>query len=171
MISQRLAEEVLARALRTGGDFAEIFEEDRMNRTMEMRAGKMENAQNARLCGAGVRVFLGVNAVYAYTNDVTRQGLLACADKAAAALRNGGERRSPAQLVERINTNIHPIASMPAGVESAKKIALMRDVTAAAQAYSPEIAQVMCTLLNWDQNVCIANSEGQIGRASCRERV
>ena len=90
MISQRLAEEVLARALRTGGDFAEIFEEDRMNRTMEMRAGLMENAQSTRLCGAGVRVFLGTNAVYAYTNDVTREGLLSCADKAAAAVEGVG---------------------------------------------------------------------------------
>ena len=160
MISQRLAEEVLARALRTGGDFAEIFEEDRMNRTMEMRAGLMENAQNTRLCGAGVRVFLGTNAVYAYTNDVTRAGLLSCAEKAAAAVEGARGEERQLHLTERVFPNIHPIRQMTAGVENARKLALMRDVTSAAKAYSPEIAQVMCTLLDWDQRVLIANSEG-----------
>ena len=35
--------------------------------------------------GAGIRVFKGVNSVYVYTNDSSLQGLLECANQAAAA--------------------------------------------------------------------------------------
>lgn len=160
MISQRLAEEVLARALCTGGDFAEIFQEDRMNRTLDMRAGLVENAQSTRLCGVGVRVFRGVSAAYAYTSDISRSGLLACAQKAADALTGTQAQAVSISVSERVNKNIHPIAQTTASIDAARKIAMLSDVTAAAKGYSEEIAQVLCRLLDWDQNVLIANSEG-----------
>lgn len=160
MISKCLAQEVLARAMRTGGDFAEIFEEDRTNRTIEMRSGKVENAGTSRLCGAGIRVFSGVNATYAYTSDLTREGLLSCADKAAAALPRGAEKFVDKPLIERVNPNIHPIAMMTADIPGKQKTAMLRDVYTAAKATSAEITTVVSTLLDWDQNVLIANTEG-----------
>ena len=72
MLDQNVAREVLQEAVRTGGDFAEIFMEDRIDHAMGMRSHKLESATTSRTHGAGVRVFSGTNAIYAYTNDTSR---------------------------------------------------------------------------------------------------
>ena len=78
MLDKSVASEVLARATSTGGDFAEIFMEDRIDHSLSMVSGKIETVSSGRLHGAGVRVFNGLNAIYVYTNDTSRQGLQAC---------------------------------------------------------------------------------------------
>ena len=76
MLDQNIAREVLQEAVRTGGDFAEIFVEDRIDNTLMMRSRRIETVNTGRLHGAGVRVFSGTNAVYVHTNDTSREGLL-----------------------------------------------------------------------------------------------
>ena len=46
-------------AQRSGADYAELFVEDTQSTRIEMIDGKVESANYARLCGAGVRVLLG----------------------------------------------------------------------------------------------------------------
>ena len=82
MLDKRIAQEVIDCALTTGGDFAELFYEDRVNNSVTMRSGKVEGVNSGRLHGAGVRVYLGFRGVYVYTNDTSREGLLACARRA-----------------------------------------------------------------------------------------
>ena len=88
MLKQNVAQAVLAEALKTGGDFAEIFLEDRQNNNISMLSGKVQSVNSRRLHGAGVRVFNGVQGVYVYTNDTSLEGLLACARRAASAVKN-----------------------------------------------------------------------------------
>ena len=73
---------VLDAALSTGGDFAEIFLEDNRTHTLQYLSGHAEMLNSNRAHGAGVRVFHGFNAVYAYTNDTDPEGLLRCARQA-----------------------------------------------------------------------------------------
>ena len=72
MIQESLAREVLAKAVATGGDFAEIFLEDRVNHNLQIRSSKIDAVSTGRLHGAGVRVFDGTRAIYVYTNDTSR---------------------------------------------------------------------------------------------------
>ena len=95
MLQPNIAEEVLARATATGADFGEIYLEDQTGQNINLRSGKIEAVTSGRSHGAGVRIFVGNQAVYVYTNDTSREGLLACADKAAAAV-NGGTGCKPA---------------------------------------------------------------------------
>ena len=60
MLKQDVAQAVLAEALKTGGDFAEIFLEDRLNNNISMLSGKVQSVNSRRLHGAGVRVFSGL---------------------------------------------------------------------------------------------------------------
>lgn len=159
MLSKQAAQAALAHAMSMGGDFAEIFMEDRINRVIDMRSGQVETANSARLFGAGIRVFRGTQTAYAYTNDTSDSGLKRCALRAAAALPSGEPNR-PQPLIERIYPNIHAIAQMTSDTPSAVKVAMLKDAYTAAKGQSPEISQVSCSLIDWDQQVVIANSEG-----------
>ena len=69
MLDKHLAMEALDAALSTGGDFAEIFAEDRRDQAVTLQSSRVERVNSGRLHGAGVRVYDGTSAVYAYTND------------------------------------------------------------------------------------------------------
>ncbi len=159
-MDKSVLQEVLAAALRCGGSFAEVFVEDREHSALSLRSGKIENATRGRNCGAGVRVFDGLKCIYCYASGVSREALLACAKRAAAAVMDTRANPRDVDLTERICTNVHPIRMLPGSLQSARKAKLARDVYAAAKAYSPEITQVLVDYTDSDQRVTIANSEG-----------
>lgn len=159
MISKNILQEVLAKALFTGGDFAEIFVEDTVNNSINMINGKVENAVSGRDFGVGIRIFKGFRSVYAYTNNSSRESLLDTAYKAACAIGDGKEAID-INLMERITTNIHPILYVPSSISSIKKVNVMKQAYGAAKSYSNEISQVTVAYKDIDQKVLIANSEG-----------
>ena len=89
MLNQATAQAVLEAALSTGGDFAEIFMEDRRNNTLMLQDNRLESVNSGRIHGAGVRVYSKLTAYYAYTNDTSKEGLLHCALEAASAVKAG----------------------------------------------------------------------------------
>ena len=108
MMTKSTAEQVLREALRTGGDFAEIFCEDRSSGAMGLVDGHVENASTVRRHGAGIRVYRGLNSVYVHTNDTGLMGLLAAARKAADAI-SGDAAVGDIRLVQSVAGNLHPI--------------------------------------------------------------
>ena len=159
MLDQNVAREVLACAVRTGGDFAEIFMEDRLDHNLRMRSGRIETVNSGRLHGAGVRVFNGTNAIYVHTNDTSREGLMACAEQAAAAVKGGkGTTVEPFKAWDAARPE--EIRIMPTDVKAAQKAEKIRAAEAAARRVSPEIVQVNATYSDSVQDVLICNTEG-----------
>ena len=158
MLKENVAQAVLAEALKTGGDFAEIFLEDRLNNGLSMLSGKVETVLNRRLHGAGVRVFNGVQGVYVYTNDTTEAGLIACARRAASAV--AAQSRCAAKpLLWQDTPSIHFIKEMPDQVQGRRKVEKMKAAQAVLKQYD-EIAQASVSYSDSVQRVWIANSEG-----------
>jgi len=89
VIEQTVLQKVLGAALRRGGDFAEVFAEDRRASSAALDDGKVEELSSGRDRGAGVRVVVGETTGYAHTADLTEEGLLAAAEAAGAAARGG----------------------------------------------------------------------------------
>ena len=160
MLNHAAAQEVLNVALSTGGDFAEIFLEDRRDNVLVLQDNRMETITSGRIHGAGIRVYVGLNAIYTYTNDTDREGLMRCARQAASAVK---EQKSiafakPFVVPERVN--IHPVRMSPSQTAARKKAEILRAANAAAREFSPEISQAICTYKDSEQDVLICNSEG-----------
>lgn len=159
MLSKSIVKDILGRALSSGGDFAEVFAEDRISNNLNMVDGKMDKIVSGRDFGVGIRVFKGFRSVYVYCNESSAQALLESASKAAAALGDSRENIG-VNLTERINTNIHPVIYVPSSVINTKKIDVMKRAFNAAKGYSSEITQAIVNYIDSDQKVLIANSEG-----------
>lgn len=159
MLSREVAQRVLGRCLITGGDFAEIFEEDTVNSTIGILNGKVENSVAGRSYGIGIRIFKGLKSVYAYTNNNSLSSLLDVAYKAALAL---GEAKEEKNIVLDCTTikSAHPIIHIPSSIDINKKIGVMKIAYNAAKDYSSEISQVGVNYIDKEQNVLIANTEG-----------
>ncbi|MBQ8536121.1 MAG: TldD/PmbA family protein [Clostridia bacterium] len=159
MLNQATAQRVLEAAVSTGGDFGEIFLEDRVNHSVQMRSSKANLINSNRIHGAGIRVLRGTNAIYVYTNDTSEAGLLSCAKRAAQAI-SQSSRSICAPLVWHETPNIHAILIHPQQVKAPQRIEILRQADAAARAYSSEISQVSLRLADSVQKVWIANTEG-----------
>ena len=79
----------IERALRRGGDFAEVFVEDRESLGLRLEDGRIEQTSGGRESGAAVRLLAGEHTYYAYSDAVDEAGLTAAADAVAAAVTSG----------------------------------------------------------------------------------
>ncbi|MCE5172242.1 TldD/PmbA family protein [Paenibacillus profundus] len=159
MLHPALIENMLTAALATGGDFAEVFVEDKTANSLGMIGGIVESALSGRDYGVGIRIINGLFAVYAYTNDCSEDNLIKVATSAAQAIR-GQVKDITIDLRRTTIPNRHVIQFNPSDFAKARKIEWMRRAHSAAKDYSPVISQTSITLTDSVQNVCIANSEG-----------
>ena len=131
MISKAVCERVLAKAVSTGADYAEIFAENTLNHTINMISDKVDTIGDTVVAGAAVRVYKGLRSVMASTVDTSEAGLLRCAQQAAEAL---GQGKAEIDIVLKDSkfTDIHPIRIVPANVENKDKIAILKEAYFAA---------------------------------------
>ena len=87
LIDQDVLQSTLERALRGGGDFAEVFVEDRRSSSARFDDGRVEELVSGRDRGAGLRVVRGDTTGFAHTADLSPEGLFAASDAASAAAR------------------------------------------------------------------------------------
>jgi len=83
LIDEAVVARVLREALATGGEFAEVFAEDRRGSVVALDDGRIEDISSGRERGAGVRVVVGNTTGFAHTADLSERGLLAAAEVAA----------------------------------------------------------------------------------------
>ena len=82
--------DTLGVAVATGGEFAEVFVEDRRSISALLDDRRIEELTSGRDRGAGIRVVVGETTGFAHTADLSPAGLRAAATAAAAAARSGG---------------------------------------------------------------------------------
>lgn len=158
MISPVLAQKVLAAALSKGGDFSEIFIEEKYKSSFEMVGGRLEKAVSGRDYGLGLRIISGRNTIYVHTNRLDEANLIAFAKQASEVAGGIGKRQALTLQAKPVST--HPFKIYPETVEKRKKVEWMRRIHEAASSYDPMITQVIARYLDEDQQVLIANSEG-----------
>jgi TldD protein len=158
LIAPELAERVLARALRAGGDLAEVFCEERAGFGLAIDESRVERVQRGGERGAGVRVVAGETTYFAHVDGLGEGDLERAADAAAAAL--SGERREPAGLAAPGPPKLQEIAVDPAGVDAARKAELVRSCDERARAASAAVNQVQASYAENRRRVLVANSDG-----------
>ena len=171
MIKKELLEELLSVALRSGGDFAEVFAEHTRCNSIQFVDGKIDKIADNVLSGVGVRVFKGARTVYASTSDITREGLISCAGAAADALGEGNAQISICLSPKKI-IDIHPVLTDPVSADIRNRSDILRSACNSAREYSELISQVQGTIAGVKREILVANSEGLlVGDSHTRTRL
>lgn len=159
IISRLILEDVLAVAMSTGADFAEVYAERTRNNGLRFLNGKIDNANDGVTSGVGIRAFIGTRTVYATTTDLSRSGLIRCARAVADALGESNAQVS-IHLTERIFPNIHPVRILPGSTPMKTRTDILKEACFAASERDEKIRQAMGSLVSTDHTILIANSEG-----------
>ncbi|MDR0958447.1 MAG: TldD/PmbA family protein, partial [Clostridiales bacterium] len=159
MIDKATACDVLTAALSTGGDFAEIFAEHNVRNRLEIVNGITESVSSRIIYGAGIRLFIGTSAIYAYTNDLTRENLIAVA-KAVAATLDKNAKTPVERFLNFEYESAHKYIIMPADFEKKAIIERLRLASDYSKKASTSIKQTNSSYQDSVQDVLIANSDG-----------
>lgn len=157
MVDEGVVRAVLAEAVAKGGDWAELFVEDKASSALRLEDSKVEDVASGRDAGAGVRVVSGDRAAYAYTNLLTEEGLRAAARAARAGL--DGSPGSVADLIHRDGPE-HPVRVRPETVDAGDKVEALLAADEAARASGGEVRQVVSSYTDVRQKVLIATTDG-----------
>jgi len=164
VIDEAVLQRTLAAALERGGDFAEVFAEDRRSSSARLDDAKVEELLSGRERGAGVRVVRDETTGYAHTADLTERGLSAAAEAAAAAARGGGSTTNVVALEERPRRPPHEVRDLPETIEKARKAALLEQADNAARSEADAIRQVSVSYTDSRRRILVANSDGLLAR-------
>ena len=159
MIEKILAQKVLAEALRTGADLAEIYVEDIESLQLGIDDSRVETAMHGEDRGAGVRVFFGNLVTYAFTDSLDEQNLMAAA-RAAAAAGTGTNRQTTIDLTERKSPLEYPVLKPFDTLSIEDKVRLLTRMDETARAYSSQIVQVTANYQQLRRHMWLFNSDG-----------
>jgi TldD protein len=174
VIDHDVLQRVLSAAMRSGGEFAEIYAEDKRSTSAGLDDGRVEQVTSGRDRGAGVRVLAGETAGYAYTSDLSERGLSAAAAAAASAARNGTGGTATVALAPAPRHAVNDVEIDPGGVPKSAKVELLRRINDAARATGDSIVQVSASYADSHKDVLVANTDGVLTEDSitrCMSRI
>jgi len=159
LVEAPVLERVLHQALRKGGDFAEVFVEDRSSSSIFLDDRKVEELSSGRDRGAGIRVIVGETTGFAHTADLSEAGLLSAAEAAAAVAReDGGGVREVA--LSRQQSERRQVTASPSGVSKSDKVDLLLRADEASRAVGTAVVQVSAGYGDSRRRILVANSDG-----------
>ncbi len=163
MLEKDLLSRVLEKALEKGGDFAEVYVEEKLISNVVCEDDKIEKINSGREKGAGIRIIKDGKTFYVYTNDLTEEGML----KAASVARHGidnhlREKDHVIDLTIKQSDQQMEFLRLPEQVDFAEKIEHVLRANNVARNIDEEIRQVTVAVGDMHKKVQIANSDGEM---------
>jgi TldD protein len=156
-----LLDKVIAKALAKGGDFAEVYLENRVSRRVVMEESKVKSGVVNLSRGAGVRVIAGEKTGYAYSDEGDEASLLRAAETASYIAGQGGPAGAvpvaPASRPSYVTVKL-PLRD----VADEKRLDILRRADQAARDYDPRIRTAFINYYDEVRGRTIANSEGAL---------
>ncbi len=163
MLNTDTVSNILTRSRAHGADFAELYVERWRRRRLRLVDGEVKDATSGIEYGAGLRLFYGNDVVYAYSNDLSDEALGELADTLAKLRGEGGrvdtQGRGGLDFRKEVASGLHAPAQPFESQPKRYRLERLREADAAAR-IAPEIKQVESRLMEWEQDVLVANSDG-----------
>lgn len=160
LLEKQLIEKILDTGLETGADFSEVFVENRNASVLQSVSGRLEKSNNSKSFGVGIRIAKKTQSVYAYTNSKNPDDLIQLARDLSKSFEDQVlTKRTP--LMDLEVGQKHQVKVKPSEVDLKDKVELLKRSYKAASGYDEVIKQVIVYLMDDEQDVLIANSEGR----------
>lgn len=163
MISKTLAIKVLNEALKTGGDYAEIYFENSISQSISLENGKVEGVSESQGYGVGLRILKGLKSVYGYTSDLSSKSLLSLASKLAASYE--GERALLVTSIKKERVRVlNKVEDHLTDVPSSEKLTLLKEAAGIISDVDKRIVRVMNSFSNYRKITSVFTADSSLGK-------
>ncbi len=160
MISQEVVQRVLASAVSRGGEFAEIFVEDKKSSSAAFDDGKVEELSSGVSIGAGIRVVVGDTTGFAHTADLSEAGLMSAAEAARSVAKSASSGTKSVAISPAREHMLSKEILIPSQVGKKRKIDLLENMNQIARSTSGSIKQVSAGYGDSYRRILVANTNG-----------
>jgi len=158
LLAPELAQAALGRALARGGDWAELYAEERTGFAVSLDDRRVERPQSGHEIGASIRLVSGESTYFGHVDGLAEPDLLALADSVSQALRQEAREAVAVHTVD--PKPAFAVAERPEHVPAARKVGLLRACDETARGAGAEVAQVSANYAETRRVVAIFNSGG-----------
>jgi len=160
-IDQAMITRVMTELTANGADDADLYFQHQRTNSLTMEDGIVSSADSGISQGVGLRVVIGDQTGYAFTEDLTLEAMLAAARTAAAIA--AGSAVIPPQSYNPMKTGDLYVTTLPwAEVGVDRKLPILQRVDAYARAADPSVKKVSVNWADADDRVLIATLDGRL---------
>ena len=152
-------DKVIAKALAQGGEFADVYLENRISRQIIMEESLFRSGLYGIAQGAGVRVISGDKTGFAYTDEITEENLMRAAEVASYIARNS-DTITPVNIAGAERESFITVEQPLETISDTRRIEIMERANQAALDYDPRIRMAKIDYYDQTRGRVIANSEG-----------
>ena len=161
-VDEPMLQRVLATLSSRGADQADLYFQYRRNNSITMEDGIVSKASSSIDEGVGLRVVVGDQTGYAYTEDLTEAAMTGAA-QTAAAIAHGGQVAAPSRFTSVPSPHSLYELSVPwAEVGIDRKLPLIQSLEATARKQDPAITKVRISWTDTEDRVLVVTSEGHV---------
>ena len=159
VLNEETVNRILQEALARGGDFADIFAEQRFRTLIVLDDGKLDSITYGYPRGAGVRIYYRNQTGYAFSDSVDYNALLDSARVASRIVQNQS-RSTPLDVASKIIRPPFTIANPASMMPESAKFEIVQRMDAAARATDPRIGSVRVEYMDEVRDILVGTSDG-----------
>ncbi len=152
---------VLAEALGRGGDYADLYFQQGRSCSIGLEDGIISRASSSADRGVGIRVLVGDQTGFAYSEDLDLESM-GDAARTAAAIASGGGGVPPQRFERRGRHDLYAIAEPWDTVGATRKLPFLASVERVTRSLDPAVEKVSVSWGDADTHILIATSEGVV---------
>lgn len=152
---------VLAELTARGADHAELYFQHSRSNSIQMEDGLISNARANVDLGVGLRVVVGDQVGYAYTEDLSEAAMLGAA-RSAAAIAKGAPVAAPGTFTAASPGRFYELAVPWSDVEVDRKLPIIQRAAELSRAGDSAVDKVSISWNDVDERVLIADLQGRI---------
>ena len=162
-VDQGVIRRVMSTLTARGADAADLYFEYTRSNSISLEDGVIGKASSSIDEGVGLRVVVGDQTGYAYTEDLSEAAMIAAAKTASAIAHAGGGPAIPEHFTTRASPNSYYAISVPWGdVGIDKKLPILKKLEALAKAKDPAVDKVRVYWSDSETRVLVADMRGHL---------
>lgn len=160
-VDQATVARVMSELTSRGADAADVYFQHSRSNSLTLEDGIVSSANSGIRQGVGLRVVIGEQTGYAFTEDLTLPSMLAAA-RTAAAIATGTQVVAPQSFNPLAAGDLYTTTVPWADVGVEQKLPVMKFVEAQAKGKDPSIEKVAVYWADGDERVMIATLDGRL---------
>jgi TldD protein len=158
-VDQATVAKVMSELTANGADAADLYFQHSRSNSLSLEDGIVSNANSNIRQGVGLRVVIGEQTGYAFTEDLTLPSMLAAA-RTASAIANGSRTVAPQSFTPKDMGGLYTTTVPWADVGIDQKLPVLKYIEEQAKAKDPAVDKVSVYWADSDERVMIATLDG-----------
>lgn len=158
-IDEGLIRKAIRAALSRGGEFADLHFQHSAGNYVGLEDGAVNRAYTSVDLGLGVRVLVGDQTGFAFTEELTPESILKAAET-AASIAHGAQRDAPESFKVAGHNNYYPIETAWDEVGIDRKIPVLERINERIFGLDPRVQKATISFADSTGHVLVVNSDG-----------